>query len=107
MHLDIQSRSFKLTQALLQAVTRSLNPLRHRFGSRLRRIQVRLSDVNGLRGGVDKHCLIVMEGGRRKTIVAQALSADMYQAITQAGRRAEHAFAHAQSQARRQRCRRG
>lgn len=93
MHIDIQARSFSLTTALGGAVTRSIKPLQRRFGSRLRRIRVRLSDVNGQRGGTDKRCLIVVEGSRRKKVVAQALSSDMYQAITQAGRRAEQAFA--------------
>ena len=92
MQLDIQSRSFKLTAALKQAIKRSLSPLDQRYGSQLSRVQVRLSDINGVRGGVDKRCLIVLEAGRRHTVVAKAISADMYQAISQAGRRAEAAL---------------
>ncbi|MDX1497623.1 MAG: HPF/RaiA family ribosome-associated protein [Salinisphaeraceae bacterium] len=93
MQVDIQARPFKLTGGLKHAVRNSLKPLRKRFGDALHRVQVRLDDINGKRGGIDKQCLIVVDAGQRQTVVARALSEDLYQSISMAGQRAERALA--------------
>ena len=93
MHIDIQARPFKLTSGLRHAIKNSLRPMHRRFGDALQRIQVRLDDINGQRGGIDKQCLIVVNAGQRQTVVARALSEDLYQSISLAGQRAERALA--------------
>lgn len=92
MQVDIQARPFKLTGGLQNAIGKCLRPLKRRFGHSLHKIQVRLDDVNGDKGGIDKRCLIVVEAHPRQTVVAHALSDDMYQSIALAGHRAERAL---------------
>jgi ribosome-associated translation inhibitor RaiA len=80
MNVDVQARGFTLTPALEAAVRgelRSLNAPRDSI-----RLQVRLFDVNGARGGIDKGCLVTMYlAGERRAIVATDLDADLYRAI--------------------------
>lgn len=58
MQIDIQSRGFALTDALRQHCERRLRFALGAGSSRLRGVAVRLSDVNGPKGGVDKRCTI-------------------------------------------------
>ena len=93
MQVDIQARPFKLTGGIRHAVKNSLKPMQKRFGDVMHKIQVRLDDINGQRGGIDKQCLIVVDAGHRQTVVARALTDDLYQSISIAGHRAERALA--------------
>ena len=92
MQLDLQSRPFTMTAALKHAVRTQLARLQARFGDWLHYARVRLEDVNGPRGGVDKRCRMVFGLPQMQPIVVQARSEDMYQAIHQASRRAEQAL---------------
>ncbi len=92
MNLDLQSRPFPITPALADAVETQLETIAQRFGSRVSSISVRLDDVNGKRGGIDKRCRIVVRMARHRSVVGQALSDDLYHAISLAARRAETAL---------------
>ena len=51
----------------------------------MRRLQVRLFDVNGTRGGIDKGCLVTLHLSREKRVlVATELDSDLYRAIPSA-----------------------
>ncbi|MFT5063785.1 MAG: putative sigma-54 modulation protein [Gammaproteobacteria bacterium] len=92
MQLDVQSRPFKLTSALKASVSRSLSGIDERFGERVNKVIVRMDDINGKRGGVDKRCRIVSDLKAQQTVVAEALSNDLYQSISIAARRAKAAL---------------
>ena len=92
MQLNVQARPFKLTPALEASVVRSLKTVESRFGEHINRVMVRMDDINGQRGGVDKRCRIVIDANSHQTVVAEALSEDMYQSILQAAKRAESAL---------------
>jgi hypothetical protein len=67
-----------------------------RFAGRVRSLTVRLSDVNGPRGGRDKHCAIAVRlAGSRRLIVIEELDADVAAAIARAADRAARAVARA------------
>lgn len=82
MKTDIQARGFTLTQALRTAVQGAACVYAEQFPNLRIAVQVRLFDINGLRGGVDKGCLVAAHiGHHRKIIVANQLDTDLYRAI--------------------------
>ncbi|HYY72182.1 MAG TPA: hypothetical protein VE778_01190 [Candidatus Bathyarchaeia archaeon] len=61
MNVDIRILSTDLTEALQSYIERRLHFSLGRFGRRVGRIRVRITDVNGLRGGADKACHVSAE----------------------------------------------
>jgi len=93
MKIEIQARGFRLTDALREHTERRL---RVAFGStidRVRRIQVRLADDNGPRGGIDKRCALRISEGGRPPMLIDHHEADLYVAIDRAADRAGRSFA--------------
>ena len=82
MHTDIQARGFTLTEALQGAADNAAKHYAEQFPTLQISLQVRLFDINGLRGGVDKGCLVSARiGHNRKVIVANQMDSDLYRAI--------------------------
>ena len=91
MQIDIQARDFSLTQALRNHVERRLGFALSTRYDRIKRILVRLSDVNGPRGGNDKCCrLHLVLPGQADVVVADTRS-NLYAAIDRAADRASRA----------------
>lgn len=85
MKIDIQARSFSLTDSLRAAVENEARQYQAEFPDRLHSLNVRLFDINGVRGGLDKGCLVFARiGSRRATVVATDIDSDLYRAITAA-----------------------
>jgi len=88
MQIDIQARNFSLTKALRGHIERRLG---FALGSRehhIQRIIVRLSDINGPRGGIDKHCHVQVMLAHLPAVVIEDTQADLYAAIDRASDRA-------------------
>jgi ribosome-associated translation inhibitor RaiA len=88
MQIDIQTRNFPLTPAL-----RSHAERRARFAltccdDSIQRIVMRLSDINGPRGGADKRCKLHVVLAGLPDIVIEDTEADLYVAIDRATGRA-------------------
>jgi ribosome-associated translation inhibitor RaiA len=82
MRADVQARGFSLTPALRAAVEHGVRDYEARFPRLSGRLLVRLFDVNGRRGGIDKGCLAQAQVGKgRAVVVASDLDADLYRAI--------------------------
>lgn len=95
MKVDIQARSFPLTEALRHAVETEARRYQTAFAERPHALSVRLFDVNGVRGGVDKGCLAYARvGSCESTVVASGIDADLYRAIGLAFGRLERATRH-------------
>lgn len=63
-----------------------------RFGGRIRSVTVRLGDVNGPRGGVDKTCLVTIRfDASKRLVVIEDADADAAVAIDRAADRASRA----------------
>jgi ribosome-associated translation inhibitor RaiA len=85
MHTDVQSRGFSLTPALRAAVDHEARDFAKRFPNLSATLKVRLFDVNGRRGGLDKGCLVHARVGEgRRNVVASDLDSDLYRAISAA-----------------------
>lgn len=88
MQIAIHSRGFSLTQALDAHVQRRLGFTLARSADRVRRVDVRLSDLNGPRGGVDKRCLIQVRLDGLPAVVIDEVQPNLYTAIDRAAGRA-------------------
>ena len=84
MQVDIRSLGFSLTDGLRKHAEQSLlNAFRH-GRKNLVEVQVRLSDLNGPRGGEDKRCVIRARFVGDQNMVVSRQHVDLYAAITQA-----------------------
>ena len=90
MKLDIQARDFSLTDSIQTYVKERINYLFSARYDQIQRITVRLGDVNGPRGGVDKRCRVKITLPRLNEIVIEDLQTDLYVAISRAMERASH-----------------
>jgi putative sigma-54 modulation protein len=84
MQYEVRARDFAISDALGAHIDRKLELAVRRFHDRVRRVTVRLGDLNGPRGGVDKRCTIVLSQTNGETIVVHADSDDAYAAVTRA-----------------------
>lgn len=93
MQIDIQSRSFSLTKALLTYTEQRLLFSMSYWSDHIDAVIVRLSDINGPRGGADKRChvQIVIQG--LPDIVVEDTECDLYAAIDRAMDRARRTVA--------------
>ena len=91
MQIEIQARDFSLTQAMRAHIDRqigfALNTCRHH----IKRILVRLSDINGPRGGHGKRCHLEVILPGQGAVVVKDTEADLYLAINRAASRASRA----------------
>lgn len=88
MRIDIQASHFSVTDALRNYTERRLRFALTFCNAHIQRIVVRLSDINGPRGGPDKCChLQVMLIGYHDVVVDDVES-DLYVAIDRAANRA-------------------
>ena len=88
MQLDIQARNFQLTKALRGHVERRLGFALSTRNDHIQRVLVRLSDINGPRGGADKCCHIQVVLPHLPDVVIEDTEADLYAAIDRAADRA-------------------
>jgi ribosomal subunit interface protein len=88
MHIDIQARHFTLTDALRSHAEHRLRLALTCCDDHIQRIVIRLSDINGPRGGVDKHCHIQVVLAGLPDVIIEDTEADMYVAINRAADRA-------------------
>ena len=95
MHLDIRAAAGVSADVAELARTRLVNALK-RFAPRVRSLTVRLTDLNGPRGGVDKKCLVAIRlRSPRRTIVLEDTAADAAVAVARIADRAGRAVARA------------
>jgi len=88
MQIDIQARHFSLTAALRKHAERRLHFALACCDDAIIRIVMRLSDINGPRGGEDKHCHLQVVLAGLPDVVVEDTQVDMYVAINRAADRA-------------------
>ena len=89
MQIDIKSRGFSLTDALFSYAQRRLLFAMSYCGGHINRVVIRLSDVNGPRGGADKRCHIQVVLSGIPDVVVQDTEVNLYDAIDRAIDRAK------------------
>jgi ribosomal subunit interface protein len=93
MQIEIQARNFPLTHGLRRHVQRRLNFALGTRYEQIQRIQVRLSDINGPRGGNDKCCHIQVALPRLADVVIEDTESNLYVAIDRAADRTSRTVA--------------
>ena len=88
MQLDIQARNFSLTDALRNHAERRLRFALTCCSDHIMRVVMRLSDINGPRGGEDKNCHLQVVLAGLPDVVIEDTEADLYVAIDRATDRA-------------------
>ena len=88
MQLEIQARHFSLTNALRNYIERRLAFALSAHDEHVRRVTVRLSDINGPRGGEDKQCHLQIVFDHLPDVIVEDTESDMYIAIDRATDRA-------------------
>lgn len=93
MRFDIQSQGFSLTEGLRHFVKKRLAYGLSYGDHSITRVSVRLADINGPRGGLDKRCQIQVQLKAAPTVVIEDVEADLYVAIDRAAERAGRTLA--------------
>lgn len=87
MQLDIQTNGFSLTDGLRNYTRQRMRFALDRNDARVMRVRVRLADINGPRGGIDKRCQIELALAGQSSVVIEDIETDLYVAIDRASDR--------------------
>ncbi len=93
MRVDIQANGFKLTEGLLQHTQNRLACDLNWARDHVSRVTVRLSDINGPRGGEDMRAMVQISIPGKQDVVVEDTRSDLYIAIDRAVERAGQAVA--------------
>jgi ribosome-associated translation inhibitor RaiA len=92
MRVQLRGKNIlELTDDLRDHADRRLRFALGRFGDRIDRVTVRLEDVNGPRGGIDKRCRIEVSLKPGGTVRLQDEGSELYSLIDWAADRVGHA----------------
>ncbi|HEY3353070.1 MAG TPA: HPF/RaiA family ribosome-associated protein [Polyangia bacterium] len=100
MAMQIEVRGGEGGWELQEQVERRLRFALGRFGHWIRGVIVRLVDLNGPKGGVDKRCRVEVRGGSRRAIVVESTDASVLAAVDDAAARAARSVGRAMERAR-------
>jgi len=91
MEIDLQSRDLIVTYSLREHVNKRLKFALSTFNEYILKVVVRLSDINGPKGGIDQHChlQIVLKG--LPDVVIEDTEESLYAAVDNASQRASQA----------------
>lgn len=95
MLLSVHGKGIALTSTLRAFVERKVRFALDRQDHRIRSVRVRLEDLNGPRGGVDKRCAIQVRGDRGWMLLAEHTAEDLRAAVGGATDRVEQALSRA------------
>ncbi len=91
MKLRLVARGIKLTSDLNDYVARRVHFALGRFAGKVKSVTVRLADVNGPHGGIDKCCDISVNVGLRQEVIVREQQANLHEAVAFAVERADRA----------------
>ncbi|HQQ79293.1 MAG TPA: HPF/RaiA family ribosome-associated protein, partial [Thermoanaerobaculia bacterium] len=91
MKIDVRFRGIQVSEALREYAVRRVRFQLSRFDGDVGSVVVRIGDVNGPRGGVDKRCLVEARGPAFGPVAVEDASTDAYTAVGSAVGRAARA----------------
>ena len=81
MKIDVRFRSLQSSEFLRDHAVRRVLAHLSRFGTEISGVVVRIADVNGPKGGLDKQCQVLVRGPRFGSTTLEELSSDAYAAV--------------------------
>ncbi|MBF0263733.1 MAG: HPF/RaiA family ribosome-associated protein [Gammaproteobacteria bacterium] len=81
MKINISTRKFTLTEALSSYAKKRINFALANKSEHIHRINMRLSDINGPKGGSDKRCHLLISLNGLPDVVIEDVQTDIYTAI--------------------------
>lgn len=84
MNIRLFDGAIKTTAAQHEYITRRIGAAAARLGQAAGTVAVRLSDLNGPRGGVDKRCTVLVSRPGLATLRIESTAASYYAAIDEA-----------------------
>jgi len=87
MRMDVLTGNLPNSDAIDTHAQRRLAFALDRFAARVEQVRVRLGDLNGPRGGIDKRCAVECDLGRHGSVVIEEVDDDLYAAIDRASTR--------------------
>jgi hypothetical protein len=94
MKIDVRFSGLEPSAPLRDEAVRRVHFHLSRFWREIGSVQLRISDVNGQKGGIDKRCRVSVRGSFA-TVLIEDRSADAYAAMDMAVRRAGRSVARA------------
>jgi hypothetical protein len=91
MQLDMHGINYNLDDGLKDHIARRLHFALGRFASRIQKMTIRMTDVNGPRGGIDKHCRIAVALVPTGVVMIEDRGDDPFALVTAAAKRAGQA----------------
>lgn len=90
MRLEMYGLKYELNDALKDHIERRLSTALGRLKGRIDRITIRLVDVNGPRGGIDKRCRIIVSLSPRGQVIVTGSDHDPFALVNRAAKRTGH-----------------
>lgn len=84
MNVEIVGTNLGTSAALIEHTRRTVRSALERFGQRIKRVIVRLSDRNGHRGGPDKRCRVDLVMHKLGSVHVEAVGFDAYAVVDEA-----------------------
>ena len=101
MNITIRTRHLELTPELHGQLHDRVAAALDRLATSIHTVDVTITDINGPRGGLDKHCRIRVRGPSLRAIVVEHLGADTVLTVAVAAERTEQAVIRGMARGRR------
>lgn len=88
MKIEVRARGVDVSDEMRTYIARRLRFSLGRFDGHLQVVRVRLEDLNGPRGGVDKRCSLELSGDRLGSRFVEVRDSDFHAAVGRAARAA-------------------
>jgi len=100
MKIQIRFRAIESSEAITDYAMRKIKQRLSRFGRQVSGVTVRLTDVNGPKGGADKRCQLTVSGPRLGAVNLTEVHADLFAGIDLALDRLAHVIGRSLERAR-------
>lgn len=85
MRVEVRASNIPISEPLALHITKRLDFALRRYAGRIDHVLVRLVDLNGPKGGVDKRCSITAQlASPSEKVLVAAVDSDAYVAVSQA-----------------------